>query len=76
LNYKNRPNVVGTWKESRQGGRSLILNGHIDTVTIGPGKLTDFEVLSENPCEVDPWEIRNIKVERTIIGGETVFQAE
>ena len=36
LNYKNRPNVVGTWKGSGEGGRSLILNGHIDTVTIEP----------------------------------------
>ncbi len=36
LNYRNRPNVVGTWKGSGQGGKSLILNGHIDTVTIEP----------------------------------------
>ena len=35
LNYKDRPNVVGTWRGSG-GGRSLILNGHIDTVTIEP----------------------------------------
>ncbi len=35
LNYKDRPNVVGTLKGSG-GGRSLILNGHIDTVTIEP----------------------------------------
>ena len=36
LNYKNRPNVVGTWKGSGGGGKSLILNGHIDTVTVEP----------------------------------------
>ena len=35
LNYKNRPNLVGVFKGSG-GGRSLILNGHIDTVTIEP----------------------------------------
>lgn len=35
LNYDKRPNVVGSFKGSG-GGRSLILNGHIDTVTIEP----------------------------------------
>lgn len=35
LNYKERPNVVGILRGSG-GGRSLILNGHIDTVTIEP----------------------------------------
>lgn len=35
LNYQQRPNVVGSFKGSG-GGRSLILNGHIDTVTIEP----------------------------------------
>lgn len=34
LNYRGRPNVVGTWKGTG-GGRSLILNGHVDTVTVG-----------------------------------------
>lgn len=34
LNYKNRPNVVGTWKGTGDG-RSLILNGHVDAVTVG-----------------------------------------
>ena len=34
LNYIGRPNVVGTWKGTG-GGRSLILNGHADSVTVG-----------------------------------------
>jgi len=33
--YKNRPNVVGTLK-GEGGGRSLILNGHVDVVTAEP----------------------------------------
>ena len=35
LNYKGRPDVVGILKGTG-GGRSLILNGHIDTVTVEP----------------------------------------
>ncbi len=42
--------------------------------SIEPGKLADMVVLSENPLEFDPWEIRNIKVEKTIIGGEIVYE--
>lgn len=34
LNYNGRPNVVGTLKGTG-GGRSLILNGHVDAVTVG-----------------------------------------
>lgn len=37
LNYQDRPNVVGVFRGTG-GGRSLILNGHIDTVTIEPAK--------------------------------------
>jgi acetylornithine deacetylase len=35
LNYRDRPNVIGVFRGSG-GGRSLILNGRIDTVTIEP----------------------------------------
>ena len=37
LNYIGRPNVVGTLKGTG-GGRSLILNGHVDNVTVGDVK--------------------------------------
>ncbi len=36
LNYRNRPNVVGRLAGSGGHGRSLILNGHTDTVTVEP----------------------------------------
>ena len=36
--YVNRPNVVGVWKGTG-GGRSLILNAHIDTVPADPVEL-------------------------------------
>jgi predicted amidohydrolase YtcJ len=42
--------------------------------SIEPGKLADFAILDNDPCAVEPWAIRDIKVERTIIGGESVFQ--
>jgi len=35
LNYRDRPNVVGRMAGKGQG-RSLLLNGHIDTVTVEP----------------------------------------
>ncbi len=36
VNYDNAINVVGTHRPKQQTGRSLILNGHVDVVPIGP----------------------------------------
>lgn len=35
LSFSGRPNVVGIWRGSG-GGRSLLLNGHVDTVPVEP----------------------------------------
>jgi hypothetical protein len=44
--------------------------------SLEPGKLADMVVLETNPLHVeDPWEIRNIRVERTLLGGETTYAA-
>jgi predicted amidohydrolase YtcJ len=43
--------------------------------SIEPGKLADFAILEQDPRAVDPWAIRDIRVQRTIIGGETVYRA-
>lgn len=42
LDYRDRPNVVGVWKGTG-GGRSLLLNGHIDVVPAGPRELWDYD---------------------------------
>jgi predicted amidohydrolase YtcJ len=43
--------------------------------SIQVGKLADLVVLGEDPTQVDPMGIKDISVERTIVGGKTVFEA-
>ncbi len=43
--------------------------------SIEVGKLADLVVLGADPTAVDPMTIKDIPVERTIVGGETVFAA-
>ena len=38
------------------------------------GKLADLVVLGADPTVVDPYTIKDIPVERTILGGQTVYQ--
>ena len=43
LNYRGRPNVVGVY-HGGGGGRSLLFNGHVDTIPLGP-----IEAWTEGP---------------------------
>ncbi len=43
--------------------------------SIQAGKLADLVVLAQDPTEIDPFGIKDITVERTIIGGQTVYEA-
>lgn len=42
--------------------------------TIAPGKLADIAVLSDDPTRVHPEQIKDIRVEMTIIGGEVAWE--
>jgi len=43
------------------------------SITIG--KLADFVVLAQDPHDVDPDQIKNVQVVRTVVGGRTVHEA-
>ena len=43
--------------------------------SIEPGKLADLVVLSGNPLD-DPMNMRELKVDRTVIGGATIFRRQ
>ena len=43
--------------------------------SIEVGKLADLVVLGEDPTRIDPFGIKDIQVQRTIVGGRTVYEA-
>jgi len=43
--------------------------------SIAPGKLADLVVLSADPTKIPPEQIKDVKVDMTIIGGEVVWEA-
>ncbi|UCD97156.1 MAG: amidohydrolase [Candidatus Bathyarchaeota archaeon] len=44
--------------------------------SIEVGKVADLVVLSEDPYEIEPEQIKEIKVEKTIVAGEVVYDRE
>jgi hypothetical protein len=44
--------------------------------TLKPGFLADFTVLSDNPLTIDPKHLQDLSVERTVVGGRTVWNAQ
>ena len=43
--------------------------------SITPGKLADFVVLSDDPHTIAPEKIKDIKIVRTVVGGNTAYEA-
>jgi predicted amidohydrolase YtcJ len=42
--------------------------------SLTPGRLADFVILGKDITMIDPTEIRSVKVARTVVGGQTVFE--
>ena len=42
---------------------------------IRPGMLADFAVLERDPRAIDPMTLAELKITRTVIGGESVYEA-
>jgi predicted amidohydrolase YtcJ len=43
--------------------------------SLTPGKLADIAILENDPHDVDPDDIVNIRVLRTILGGTTTYES-
>ena len=44
--------------------------------SIEPGKYADFAILDDDPCEVDPRNLKDIPIRGTILGGDVNLAAE
>ena len=52
---------------------AIVLGIEDQVGTLEPGKYADFVVLSENPLEVDPMKIKDIKIDTTVMNGEITY---
>jgi predicted amidohydrolase YtcJ len=63
----------GSGAHDRDDQRRIRLVGRTREGSITAGKLADFVVLEKDPHDIDPDQIMNIKVARTVVGGKTVY---
>ena len=47
----------------------------LEAGSITPGKLADFVVLSDDPDTIDAEKIKDVKIVRTVVGGNTAYEA-
>jgi len=61
--------LVAYTRAAAAAGRSSAFSGVLEA-----GRLADFVVLSANLLEIDPVDIPDVRVVRTVIGGESVYE--
>ena len=42
--------------------------------SVSPGKLADLVVLDRDPFEVEPHELKDLRVMMTLVGGDVVYE--
>jgi len=52
---------------------SIAIGAQNEVGTLEPGKLADIVILEDDPWEIDPEELRNVRVRHTFCGGECVY---
>ena len=70
--------VVEIWKGLFPGGSAPDFSSFEENIrgTLSKGKLADFVILAEDPHAVEPDHIKDIKVMRTVVGGQTVHRKD
>jgi len=89
--YRGRPNVVGIWHASETGGRSLVLNGHVDVVSPEPvsqwshdpwaAEIQDDRMYGRGACDMKSgvnaavWAVRAIRSAGLQLRGDIILQS-
>ncbi len=89
--YRNRPNVVGIWRSPAGGGRSLVLNGHVDVVSPEPvsrwrhdpwgAEIENGRLYGRGACDMKSgvsamaWAVRAIQAAGVRLKGDVILQS-
>lgn len=89
--YRNRPNVVGVWRSRVPGGRSLVLNGHVDVVSSEPvsqwshdpwgAEIENDRLYGRGACDMKSgvnamlWAVRAIQTAGVRLRGDVILQS-
>lgn len=89
--YRGRSNVVGIWRASAGGGRSLVLNGHVDVVSPEPvsqwsydpwgAQIVGERLYGRGACDMKSgvnamiWAVRAVQAEGVRLRGDVTLQS-